>query len=86
MQLVAELVEMHLFQEFIAYIDSEDSPEVKNLTYDASNYEETANYVWIKHRGLCLLFGMLVLKWPRQFIDEKFYNVLCNFLHKLRIT
>lgn len=27
-----------------------------------------------------------MVKSPKQFIDEKFYNVLCNFLHKISQT
>jgi len=40
--------------------------------------------MWMRHKGPSIIFLMLCIKMPTRFIDEKFYNVLCNFLHKLR--
>ena len=85
-QLVLDMFNMYLAKEFYIYLES-DSTEVEGMGFYpvfADGWHSTLNFMWLRHKGICIVFLMLCIKIPSRFIDEKFYNVLCNFLHKLR--
>jgi len=79
---------MKFSQMFYEYLETDDSiilASVEPLSYDSSLLQYFTFY-FAKYRGPCLILALVCVKWPKQVIDEKFYNILCNFLHKLRVV
>jgi len=72
-QLGFEFATVQLSQQFFAFLEAPEDPADKGDFYK-------------ENRGWLLLLYILAIKWPKQIVDEKFYNILCNFLHKIAQT
>ena len=86
-QLCLEMWIVFLSQDFFAYLEEDEDPSLAALSLTLENgFGAFFQTFYVKHRGIANLLLILMVKCPKQFVDEKFYNVLCNFLHKIRQT
>jgi hypothetical protein len=85
-QLITDMINMHLAKEFYVYLESPIAETEGMPFYPVldDGMGASAEFMWKRHKGFCIVILMVLIKTPSAFIDEKFYNVLCNFLHKLR--
>ena len=83
-QLCLELGVLHYSTLFFEYLESEEEQVVLSTLDSSSTLVDYLTFHVTNNRGAALVTLIVCIKWPKQFIDEKFYNILCNFLHKIR--